>query len=69
MRLGVRSTLALVPVDRPRLRRVSPLDMASAYATLAAGGIYSKPMAIRKVVLASGKVDNDVGWGTRSGSA
>ena len=28
---------------------VSPLDMASAYATLAAGGIYSEPMAIRKV--------------------
>jgi membrane peptidoglycan carboxypeptidase len=26
-----------------------------AYATLAAGGIYSKPMAIRKVVLGSGR--------------
>ena len=43
--------------------RVSPLDMASAYATLAAGGIYSKPMAIRKVVLANGKEDTDAGWG------
>ena len=42
---------------------VSPLDMASAYATLAAGGVYSKPMAIRKVVLSSGKVDTDAGWG------
>jgi penicillin-binding protein 1A len=39
------------------------LEEASAYATLAAGGIYSKPMAITKVVLASGKVDTDAGWG------
>jgi penicillin-binding protein 1A len=42
---------------------VSPLDMASAYATLAAGGIYSEPMAIRKVVLPGGKEDEDVDWG------
>jgi membrane peptidoglycan carboxypeptidase len=44
-------------------RVVTPLDMASAYATLAAGGIYSKPMAIRKVVLPGGKVDTQAGWG------
>jgi penicillin-binding protein 1A len=43
---------------------ISPLEEASAYATLAAGGIYSKPMAIREVVLANGKVDTDAGWGT-----
>src|SRR4029453_18024002 len=30
-------------------RVVTPLDLASAYSTIAAGGIYSKPMAIRKV--------------------
>jgi penicillin-binding protein 1A len=42
---------------------VSPLDMASAYATIAAGGILSKPMAIKKVVLADGKVDSEAGWG------
>src|SRR5438067_10637890 len=42
---------------------VSPLDMASAYATLAAGGVYSKPMAIRRVVLGNGKVDSDAAWG------
>src|SRR5439155_8183478 len=41
----------------------TPMDMASVYATLAAGGIYSKPMAIRKVVLPGGKVDTDAGWG------
>ncbi len=42
---------------------VTPLEMASAYATLAAGGVYSKPMAITKVVLPNGKVDTDAGWG------
>jgi penicillin-binding protein 1A len=42
---------------------VSPLDMAAAYATFAAMGIYAKPMAITKVVLPGGKVDNDSGWG------
>ena len=42
---------------------VTPLDMASAYSTIAAGGIYSKPMAITKVVLPNGKVDTDAGWG------
>jgi penicillin-binding protein 1A len=42
---------------------VAPLDMASVYTTIAAGGIYSKPMAIRKVVLPGGKVDTEAGWG------
>lgn len=44
-------------------RVVTPLDMAAVYSTLAAGGIYSKPMAIRKVILPGGKVDTDAGWG------
>jgi len=43
--------------------RVSPLDMATAYATLASGGVRSKPMAITKVILPGGKVDTDSGWG------
>ena len=42
---------------------VTPLEMASAYATLAAGGVYSKPMAITKVVLPNGKADTSAGWG------
>jgi penicillin-binding protein 1A len=42
---------------------VSVLEMASAYATLAAGGVHSEPMAIRKVVLADGTVDREAGWG------
>jgi penicillin-binding protein 1A len=36
---------------------VSPLDMASAYATLAAGGVYNEPTAIRRVIL-NGKRDD-----------
>jgi membrane peptidoglycan carboxypeptidase len=35
---------------------VSPLDMASAYATLAARGMYCKPIAITEVVSATGDV-------------
>ena len=54
-KLGVRSPLsvdgAFVPSIGLGAMDVSPLDMASAYATLAAGGIYSEPMAIRKVIL------------------
>jgi len=42
---------------------VSPLDLAAAYATFAAGGIYAKPAAITKVVLPGGKVDKEAGWG------
>src|SRR5690348_14499332 len=36
---------------------VSPLDMAAAYATFPAMGIYAKPMAITKVILPGGKVE------------
>jgi penicillin-binding protein 1A len=65
--LGVRTPLdddgAYVPSIGLGSRVVTPLDLASAYSTLAAGGIYSKPMAIRKVVLPGGKVDTEAGWG------
>jgi penicillin-binding protein 1A len=65
--LGVRTPLdadgAFVPSIGLGSRVVTPMDLASAYSTLAAGGIYSKPMAIRKVVLPGGKVDNEAGWG------
>lgn len=36
---------------------VSPLEMASAYGTLAAGGMYNKPTAITRVELPNGDVD------------
>ncbi len=66
-KLGVRTPLtvdgAYVPSMGLGSIAVSPLDMASAYATLAAGGVYSEPMAIRKVVLPNGEVDESAGWG------
>jgi penicillin-binding protein 1A len=67
-RLGVRTDLhtsdgAYVPSMGLGSRVVTPIDMASAFSTLAAGGIYSKPRAIRKVVLPGGKVDTEAGWG------
>jgi penicillin-binding protein 1A len=63
-KLGIR-TSKLDPVPSIALGSVAvtPLEMASAYSTLAAGGVYSKPMAITKVVLPNGKEDTDVGWG------
>ncbi len=66
-RMGVRSALDVNGAHVPSIGlgsvAVSPLDLASGYATLAAGGVYAEPMAIRRVVLASGKEDRDAGWG------
>lgn len=66
-KLGVRTPLTVgggyVPAMGLGAIAVTPLDMASAYATIAAGGVYSKPMAIRKVVLPNGTVDDQAGWG------
>jgi penicillin-binding protein 1A len=62
--MGIRSVLQPVASIGLGSNDVSVLDMASAYATLAAGGVYSEPMAIRKVVLPSGQTDAEAGWGT-----
>jgi penicillin-binding protein 1A len=66
-RMGVRSQLdvkgAFVPSIGLGSVAVSPLDLASGYATLAAGGLHAEPMAIRRVVLADGREDKDAGWG------
>ena len=62
-KLGVRSPLQAVPSLVLGTVGVTPLDEASAYSTLAAGGVYSKPMAITRVVLPNGRVDTDAGWG------
>jgi penicillin-binding protein 1A len=67
-KLGIRTDLrsvegAYVPSMGLGSRVVTPMDLASAYATLAAGGIYSKPMAIRRVILPGGEVDEEAGWG------
>jgi penicillin-binding protein 1A len=67
-KLGVQTDLranegVYVPSMGLGARVVTPMDMASVYSTLAAGGVYSKPMAIRKVVLPDGKIDREAGWG------
>ncbi len=62
-RLGVKLNQGPVPSIGLGSLSVSPLDMAAAYATFAANGVYAKPMAITKVVLPGGKVDRDAGWG------
>ncbi|HJQ74036.1 MAG TPA: transglycosylase domain-containing protein [Gaiellaceae bacterium] len=60
-KLGVRTSLQATPALALGSSAVTPLDMASVYATLAAGGIYSRPVAIRKVAFPQGKVDTS--WG------
>ncbi|HLX19638.1 MAG TPA: transglycosylase domain-containing protein [Gaiellaceae bacterium] len=63
-KLGIRtSPLTANPSIALGAESVTPLEEASAYATLAAQGIYSKPMAITKVVFPDGKADTDAGWG------
>jgi penicillin-binding protein 1A len=57
--LGIRTKLDGIPSEGLGGLRlgVSPLEMASAYATLAAGGMYSEPKAIKKVEFPDGKSD------------
>jgi penicillin-binding protein 1A len=60
--LGIKTKLDAVPSEGLGGLRlgVSPLELANAYATLAAGGVRSEPQAIKKVVFRDGKVD-DIG--------
>jgi penicillin-binding protein 1A len=62
-RLGVHLTQKPVASIGLGPLSVSPLDMAAAYATFAAGGIYARPTGITKVVLPNGKTDSTGGWG------
>jgi penicillin-binding protein 1A len=61
--MGVHSPLKPVASIGLGSNDVTVIDMASAYATLAAGGLYHEPMAIRRVVLPNGEVDKQSGWG------
>ncbi len=58
--LGIKTHLDGIPSEGLGGLRlgVTPLEMANAYATLAAGGIRSEPQAITKVKFPDGKVDN-----------
>jgi len=60
-KLGVQTQIRATPSLALGTDAVTPLDMASAYATLAAGGVYSRPLAIRRVVFPGGKAGD--GWG------
>lgn len=57
--LGVRSQLDGLPAEALGGLEVgvSPLEMASAYATLAAGGVYRKPTILRRVKHPGGRID------------
>lgn len=63
--MGVQSPLRPVPTIGLGVNPVSPLEMASAYATVAARGIYHRPYAIDSVVFPDGHTDNS--WPTGSG--
>jgi penicillin-binding protein 1A len=56
-KMGITSPLYAVPSITLGTSPVTPLEMATAYATLAAGGIHRKPQAIVKVKLRNGRVD------------
>jgi penicillin-binding protein 1A len=62
--LGVETQLDSTPALALGADAVTPLDMASVYATLAAGGIHAEPFAVRRVVFPGGKVDSS-GWAPR----
>jgi penicillin-binding protein 1A len=53
-RMGIQSTLKPVPSLGLGANPVSPLDLASAYATLAAGGVARQPTILTKVVFPDG---------------
>jgi penicillin-binding protein 1A len=57
--MGIESELDGIPAEGIGGLRVgvSPLEMADAYATLAAGGVHRDPIAIRRVVFPGGKVE------------
>ncbi len=57
--MGIESPLDGIPAEGIGGLRigVSPLEMADAYATLAAGGIHRNPIAIERVVFPSGRVE------------
>jgi penicillin-binding protein 1A len=57
--MGITSPLDGIPAEGIGGLRigVSPLEMASAYGTLAAGGVHHQPVAVTKVVFPNGHVD------------
>jgi penicillin-binding protein 1A len=60
--MGIKTKLEPVASIGLGSNSVGVLEMASAYATIAAGGVYTEPRAIRQVVLPGGEVDRGAGW-------
>jgi penicillin-binding protein 1A len=58
-RLGVAAELPVVPALGLGAAAVSPLDLAAAYATLAAGGIAREPVLVTGVRLVDGRLDEE----------
>jgi penicillin-binding protein 1A len=61
--MGITTPLQPIPSIGLGSNSVTPLVLASAYATLASGGVYHAPYAVRKVVLPDGRIDETHGWG------
>ena len=66
-RMGITSQLSAVPALTLGVSSVTPLEMASAYATIASGGIYYEPVCIEQALDYKGNVviDNTNPEGTR----
>jgi membrane peptidoglycan carboxypeptidase len=56
--MGIQSTLKPVPTIGLGVNAVSPLDLATAYATLADGGVWHDPSILTKVVFPDGHAEN-----------
>ena len=66
-RMGITSQLSAVPALTLGVSSVTPLEMASAYATIASGGMYYQPECIEEAFDYKGKrvIDNTAPQGTR----
>lgn len=66
-RMGIKSQLSAVPALTLGTSSVTPLEMASAYATIASGGIYYEPVCIEEAFDHKGNqiIDNTDPQGTR----
>ncbi|HKT44779.1 MAG TPA: transglycosylase domain-containing protein [Gaiellaceae bacterium] len=64
-RMGVQSVLRPVPTIGLGVNPVSPIEMASAYATVADRGVYHQPYAISSVTFPDGH--SDAHWQPRNG--
>jgi penicillin-binding protein 1A len=65
--MGIQSPLQPVPSIGLGTASISPLELASAYATFASGGLHAKPFLIRKVVFPDGREDTEDDSGKKQG--